>query len=104
MTNREKVIKGLEACSMAGTKDDCIGYGYPYLIYNDEVSDDCQEQMFDDTLALLKAQEPVKPISCKSYIHTEPITFDYECPICMTGIMRNWVACPICGKAVKWDG
>lgn len=55
---REKVIKGLEACSLAGTKDDCIGYGCPYLIYNDEVSDDCQEQMFDDVLALLKAQEP----------------------------------------------
>ena len=58
MTNREKVIKGLEACSLAGTKDDCIGYGCPYLIYNDEVVDDCQEQMFDDALALLKAQEP----------------------------------------------
>ena len=55
---RAKVIKGLEACSMAGTKDDCIGYGCPYLIYNDEVSYDCQEQMFDDALALLKAQEP----------------------------------------------
>lgn len=58
MTEIEKVIKGLESCSLAGTKDDCIGYGCPYLIYNDEVSDDCQEQMFDDVLALLKAQEP----------------------------------------------
>lgn len=54
-------------------------------------------------IAMLKAQEPVRPISCKSYIHTEPITFDYECPICMTGIMRNWVACQICGQAVKWE-
>lgn len=58
MTDREKVIKGLEACSLAGTKEDCIGYGCPYLVYNDEVSDDCQEYMFDDALALLKAQEP----------------------------------------------
>lgn len=57
MTDREKVIKGLEACSLAGTKEDCIGYGCPYLVYNDEVSDDCQEHMFDDALALLKAQE-----------------------------------------------
>ena len=58
MNEMEKVIKGLEACSLAGTKEDCIGYGCPYIIYNDEVSDDCQEQMFDDALALLKAQEP----------------------------------------------
>lgn len=57
MPDREKVIKGLEACSLAGTKEDCIGYGCPYLIYNDEVSDDCQEQMFDDAITLLKAQE-----------------------------------------------
>lgn len=58
MSKLEKVIKGLEACSLAGTEDDCVGYGCPYLIYNDEVSDDCQEQLFDDALALLKAQEP----------------------------------------------
>lgn len=54
----EAVIKGLEACSLAGTKEDCVGYGCPYLIYNDEVSDDCQMQMFSDAYVLLKAQEP----------------------------------------------
>jgi len=69
MTDMEKVIKGLEACSLAGTKDDCIGYGCPYLIYNDEVSDDCQEHMFDDALALLKAQEPITGETSDGY-HT----------------------------------
>lgn len=59
MDNREKVIKGLETCGISGTRDDCEGYGCPYFIYNDEVSDECQVRLFEDALALLKAQEPV---------------------------------------------
>lgn len=102
MTNREKVIKGLEYCATNRLRrEDCEAMDCVYL---DIESHGCIHQIIRDALALLKAQEPVKPISCKSYIHTEPIAFDYECPICMTGIMRNWVACPNCGQAVKWDG
>lgn len=38
----EKVIKGLDTCEISGTREDCEGYGCPYFIYNDEVSDECQ--------------------------------------------------------------
>ena len=89
------------------TKEDAIKHleNMKWLlgVNNTTVDDIPLTKVIDDIAALLKAQEPVKPISCKSYIHTEPITFDYQCPICMTGIMRNWVACPICGQAVKWE-
>ena len=104
MTEREKVIKGLETCEMSGTKDDCVGYGCPYLVYNDEVIDDCQEHLFRDALALLKAQEPVKPLIMEvEHVRKEPVVFLYECPVCMCGLQRHWVACPICGTKVKWE-
>jgi hypothetical protein len=103
---REKVIKAFEFCLMPPNREEiendvCSHEDCPY--YREYNGGKCISAAVSDALALLKAQEPVRPISCKSYIHTEPITFDYECPICMTGIMRNWVACPICGQAVKWE-
>lgn len=54
MVDKEKVIKGLETCGISGTREDCEGYGCPYFVYNDGVSDECQEHLFDDALALLK--------------------------------------------------
>lgn len=54
---REKAIKGLETCEISGTREDCEGYGCPYFIYNDAVSDECQVTLFREALALLKAQE-----------------------------------------------
>lgn len=71
-----------------------------------------------DALALLKEQEPVKPIPhldggftrYEPIEHLDsgltkyaPITFFYECGVCGAGLMFNWVACPECGKAVKWN-
>lgn len=57
-----------------------------------------------DALALLKAQEPVKPLKMAiDHIRKEPVVFSYECPVCMCGLQRHWVACPICGRTVKWE-
>ena len=98
MSDREKVIFDMI------TKEqiiDSLEMSYKYSNV-DEENTLVPQNLVIEIIALLKAQEPVKPISCKPYIHTEPITFEYECPICMTGIMRNWVACPICGRAVNW--
>jgi len=50
MTDREKVIKGLECCNGEGL---CIGK--KCLYYEDEM---CVETLHSDALALLKAQEP----------------------------------------------
>jgi hypothetical protein len=58
--DREKVINGLETCGISGTREDCEGYGCPYFIYNDEVSDECQVTLFRDALALLKALNAFK--------------------------------------------
>ena len=103
MTKRENVIKGLEACSLAHTKDDCIGYGCPYLIYNDKVSDDCQEQMFDDILAVLKAQKPVLDIdtwkcgNCGHTLEHQQLLGDNVL------LHEHYNCCPECGRPVKWS-
>lgn len=99
---RDKVIKGLEACSLADTKDDCIGYGCPYFIYSDKVSGDCLKQMFDDALALLKAQEPIA-------VQKKPVemcglqTWDWTCGNCGNIVLYKANYCSCCGKAVKWE-
>ena len=52
MTDREKVIKGLECCNGEAL---CIGEKCPY--FDDKM---CVETLHSDTLALLKAQEPIE--------------------------------------------
>lgn len=107
MTDREKVIKGLECCS-AMSGDECgkcpyghecrdtdLPYGMPHLAA--------------DTLALLKAQEPMKP----------RVGHDgwYRCGSCSNPLASGdrvnsdgflahpWPRyCEMCGRAVKWDG
>lgn len=51
MTDREKVIKGLECCNMPNNHDDCPYNGAAH--YNT-----CTHQLLTDALALLKAQQP----------------------------------------------
>ena len=52
----------------------------------------------------LKAREPVKPLKMAvDHVHKEPVVFSYECPVCMCGLQRHWVACPICGTGVKFE-
>ena len=68
--------------------------------------EDCDKAVgwLDDAIALLKAQEPIKPLKMEvDHVRKEPVVFSYECPVCMCGLQRHWVACPICGKAVKWE-
>lgn len=54
MIDKQKVIKGLECCIITPDfcRDDC-----PYIGKGDE-NDYCDEKLFKDALALLKAQEP----------------------------------------------
>lgn len=53
----------------------------------------------DDIVALLKEQEPVKPIE------GDPVTqgFKYLCGKCHWKIVRNYTYCHHCGKEVKWE-
>ena len=52
MTDREKVIKGLECCTDYCDEET----GCPY--YGDDEAFECEERLRRDAIALLKAQEP----------------------------------------------
>ena len=56
----------------------------------------------DDAIALLKAQEPVKPKKVKGYKPPVCTLFDYECENCESPIMEKQPFCAGCGKALKW--
>ena len=98
MIGREIVIKGLECCD--GYCDEETGCPY----YGIASAFDCEELLRKDAIALLKAQEPVKPLKMAvDHVRKEPVVFSYECPVCMCGLQRHWVACPICGIGVKFE-
>lgn len=102
MTDREKVIKGLECCN--GYCDDETGC--PYF---DELEPfDCQEQLRADAITLLKAREP----KLVTNIHKEHnnvlnpnVPWIGKCPKCGKKIEgRNLTRfCKFCGQAVKWE-
>ena len=74
-----------------------------FITYGDYV------HLFDyvDTLPSVtpKAQEPVnvrmftKPQTVE---YSEPVLYYGACSECNCGLLKHWVACPMCGKAVKW--
>ena len=102
MTNREKVIKGLECCQ-AVRCDDCNQSdksGYPW---------DCEgfDRMINEALDLLKAQEPefctntneARIFSCSECgFKCEDIFIDEQ-----SFMYPSINYCPNCGKKVKWD-
>ena len=104
MTDREKVIRGLECC----TKDECECCPYENVCFGDD-----EVELFDtlerDALALLKAQEPMM-------VEERTDTNTINCPKCGQQFARvgrdksiyldtdeepNY--CPKCGRAVKWE-
>lgn len=94
MPDREKVIRGLECCYSLFVCPECPYYG---------TGEECdRDQLMLDALALLREQEPVKPISA----HVWPRTFG-RCGNCkaplpaLEGLRSKF--CWMCGKAVKWD-
>ena len=100
MVDREKVIKGLECHVNGDPRSRC--HKCPYWGTGIHGLSECSV-MEADALELLKAQEPMKPIHIDKYTQTKPITFEYKCVVCCSGLMRHWVCCPNCGTAVKWD-
>ena len=85
MTNKERVIKGLEVHTDAYSFcRDC-----PY-----QEQRRCQYLLMDDALELLKEQEAVKPIRLENW---------WKCPSCSGNIVANMNYCPRCGRIVKWN-
>ena len=92
---REKVIKGMEHC----IGDNCSGDKWDKCEYSGH---GCIDALLEDALALLKAQEAVKP----RHEDNRPIS-PLRCGYCgaFIFIANSYKAryCFDCGKAVKWD-
>lgn len=97
MTDREKVINGME-CAIVGVKSDEDCKKCPYQPYR---FGKCKYDVMSDALSLLKAQEP---IPCGERIKAGDIVLDFcECGYCKNAIRKPWRYCPFCGQAVKWE-
>jgi len=105
MLDREKVIKGLE-CYIGGFsgEENCEQCQYrPHI-------DGCKAGAIMDALALLKAQEPVKPKK-KSFLVSGPDDYTSTPAMTVCGACDAWLLtvaprakyCPQCGRAVKWE-
>ena len=89
MDKREKVIKGIRCCAIEGVGD-CVNCPYDDMGFN------CDIEMMNDALELLKAQEPVEPIERNGF---------YYCGKCRYAFtVHRQKYCSDCGQAVKWDG
>ena len=99
MTDRDKVVKGLEVCTQPGSCREC-----PYWRVYDSTIERCAKELMLDALELLN--EPVSP---KVDIDT------YVCGVCGARLERQSMIgpnvvvsefldyCPVCGRKVKWE-
>lgn len=101
MVDREKVIKGLEAC-LPPHDPDCDLCPY------DSIDLRCRAKLRNDVMALLKEQELVKPKKENRYIDFDgeghpynPET--YDCGACGKELPWKVNYCPECGREVNWE-
>ena len=102
MSDREKVIRGLECC-----KDSNVGFECPSCpYYPSQKSDKCIFELHSDALALLKAQEPVEPVvdidtwkcgNCGHTLEHQELLGDNVL------FHEQYNYCPECGRMVKWE-
>ena len=92
MAELETVIKVLEFHKNRAFCDGCLYNTDAYMIYSE-----CP--IFDDAIELLKKQEPVK-----AQMHKHDHLVFFRCGSCGLKIDPGINYCPMCGKAVKWDG
>ena len=104
MPDREMVIKGLErligtAGCVAIYDSDCKSCPYKHV-------NGCVDQVLEDALELLKAQEPVKPVvdvdtwtcgNCRHTLEHQELLGDNVL------FHEQYDYCPMCGRKVKWD-
>ena len=95
---REKVIKGLECCIIRHPDDKARCDECPY-------ESACCNRLKIDALALLKAQEPVKPVLARGWYWCGGV----GCRNSLTSALdddspaRKPNYCEKCGRAVKWE-
>jgi len=93
MTDREKVIKGLEIERECVSRDCDRNCGKCDLAQDR----DWLLSVYDDAIALLKEQEPV-PVIQREVMHM----LVWCCGSCGVAITDGDKFCRMCGKAVKW--
>ena len=98
MPDREKVISALE-CISNGAEQPCHDCEYS------KREEWCIAECAKDALALLKAQEPVKPILARGWYWCGGI----GCRNSLTSALENDIParkpnyCERCGRKVKWE-
>lgn len=100
---REKVIKGLEVCSPTGcAKEKCPYYEGPESeFWGNPDGYECEFNLRQDAIKLLKAQEPVKPVFDAGDGKT---IGQFLCGKCHAKIgFGHPHFCWYCGKVVKWE-
>ena len=97
MAEREKVIDGLN-CHVKGDCAEC-----PYREGWHTCNPTLESGLFADAIALLKAQEPVKPIHDQDVYPDGSVVVDlYFCGACEDEIEQGQKYCCNCGRPVKW--
>ena len=103
MPDREKVIRALECCLDINSSKykHCLNCDYRHDI--DHCQWACQTGgILDDALALLKEQEPVKPLDENYWKHTMGRCGHCKAPLpAIEGLRSKF--CWMCGKPVKWE-
>lgn len=97
MPDRERLLKAIEFCRANARCDGC-----PY----DGECGTRDNAIEDDTLAMLREQEPVKPKEIRLNFGdgSNPFLFGWECGSCGGRFpFSSYNYCPKCGRAVKWD-
>lgn len=96
MPDLEKVIKALEICYTFG--HNCT----EFPLFSE---DDCNDRLVRDAIAMLKAQEPVKPVLKRIRLgfHTDAVHIEPCCGGCGHKLETWYKYCSYCGRAVKWD-
>lgn len=88
MPDLAKVIKGLEYCSGSKCVVEC-----PYYAF-----DNCYDRVMEDAIALLKEQEPVKPVP----EYNNRCTGWYVCGNCHEPIDNGDAFCRYCERRIDW--
>lgn len=103
MIDMGKVIKGLECIAQRPNNVSCGDCTYFRPFTDDPECGWCDKVVIaDDAIALLKEQEPVKPISAHVWLRTFGICGNCGEPLpALEGLRSKF--CWMCGKAVKWD-
>lgn len=101
--NRENVIRGLGVCSPIGcAKEKCPYYEGPESeFWGNPDGYECEFNLRQDAIKLLKTQEPKPPIIKENSYGWK----FYYCASCGKEFYQNnkFSFCEKCGQAVKWE-